>query len=75
MLSEEEKKIRNRACALRYYHRHKELKEDTKPKPTTLEEYKLQKQQYYREYHQKRKELKGAEKNEGSEKLKNENVI
>lgn len=70
MISEEEKKERNRICALRYYHAHKKLKREPKPTPETVEEYIERKRAYFREYYQRKKtenkklEISGIEKME-----------
>jgi hypothetical protein len=62
MLTEEERKERNRVCSLKYYHAHKQVKREVKPKPETLEEYIEQKRQYFKNYYQQKK-LKEKEKN------------
>lgn len=58
MISEEQRKERNRVCALKYYHTHKKLKREPKEQLTTLEEYMEQKRQYYKEYYQRHKNTK-----------------
>jgi hypothetical protein len=58
MLKDEERKERNRICSLKYYHAHKQIKREVKPKPETLEEYIDQKRQYFKDYYQRKKNEK-----------------
>ena len=58
MISDEERKKRNRECALRYYHANKKLKHEPVEKPKTLDEYIEKKRNYYKEYYLLRKQCK-----------------
>lgn len=55
-LTEEERKERQRASSLKWYHANKETKVKQKVKPTSYDEFSQQRKEYYKTYYEKNRE-------------------